>query len=544
MAGCATIVAPSGGEKDVSPPKIKAMHPHDRGTGFSAKRIQITFNEFVQLKDVNTSFLSSPPFENQPDILIKGKSLVISLNDTLKPNTTYRLFFGNAVQDLTENNPLSNLTYTFSTGKYLDSLRMKGLVVNAFTTKPKKEILVFLYKSSGDSVVYKEKPYYVAKTNENGSFEFENIAAGLYNIVALKDANNNFLCDGIAEDIGFAPQKITLDTSVMQTDTLTHDTLQKVKMLNIGTLQLFKQADSTQKILKASVTRHGQLTFCFSNPVKNLEILPLKEDSSFLTCIREINPGKDTIVFWLPKIINDSARFCVADNGKILDTLNISLKMQVRTRKGKSEAIEKPNALTVELLLNNGTFYERRIPLSLVFSQPLLQYNWEKCKLVEEKDTLPIQIEFTDAVHRKAHVLHKWKENTQYQLIVPEDAVEDIFHQKNDSILFPFKTRLLSEYGSLLMNIKLKPGTGNLIVQLLNEKDKVIEQHMINGDTPIKFEFLPPGKYQIKAVYDSNKNRKWDTGNYIKKIQPEKVVLYNKLLEIRANWDIVENWDL
>lgn len=543
ITGCAIVVAPTGGEKDITPPKVTSTKPAEGSVNFSSKEIHVTFNEFVQLKDINKFFLASPPFEKQPDIEIKKKSVVVYFNEPLKPATTYQLFFGNAIQDITENNPYGNYTYTFSTGDFLDSLRLKGTVINAFTSKPEKDILVVLYKNTEDSVPFKEKPFYLSRTDENGNFMLEHLAPGKHRLFAINDANANFLTDGIGESIAFADSLLTLVPIEKPADTAAADTIKKsLSATDAGNLYLFPQTDSSQRLVKAYLAKQGLLCMIFKNPVKKLEIKPLSSDSSFFKIFQETNATKDTVNFWLPGIVNDSAKIMVVENGKILDTTKVSLKIQVRTRKGKSEATDKPEKLTIESSLSSGGVYEIRNPLQLKFSQPLTRFNRKRWYMIEDKDTLHPQIVFSDSLYRKTVINHKWKENTIYKIFIPSETAENIFGQKNDTVVFQFKTRRLSEYGNIAMQLQPQETDKHYLLQLLNEKDAVLDQKAINGTAIVKFENLLPAKYQLKIIRDANNNGKWDTGDYFKKIQPEKVLLYSKMIEVRANWDIEEEW--
>ncbi len=205
ISSCAQIVSPGGGKKDITPPQVVRYSPDSAQLNFKSRSIEITFDEFVQLKDLNSQLIISPPLENEPDINLKNKKLIIDLNkkDSLKPNTTYCISFGNAIQDLNENNPIDNFRYIFSTGTYIDSLFVKGKVENAFDHKTEKGVLVMLYSDLRDSMVYKKLPEYFAKTKEDGTFQINNIRNGKYRIIALKDGNANYKYDGETESIGF-----------------------------------------------------------------------------------------------------------------------------------------------------------------------------------------------------------------------------------------------------------------------------------------------------------------------------------------------------
>jgi len=203
VASCAQVVAPGGGPKDKTPPRILKYTPDSAQLNFNSNKVVMEFNEYVQLKDLNNQLIISPPLEKTPDIKIKNKTLTIDLSgQKLKPNTTYSISFGNALQDLNEGNAIPDFKYIFSTGSYIDSLTVNGKVRTAFDHKTDKNILVMLYSEFGDSIVYKQQPDYFAKTNADGIFKISNVRPGTYKIFALKDEDNNYKYGG-TESIGF-----------------------------------------------------------------------------------------------------------------------------------------------------------------------------------------------------------------------------------------------------------------------------------------------------------------------------------------------------
>ena len=199
------MVTPSGGEKDIDAPKVVKYVPDSASLNFRSKSIAVFFDEFIKLNDLNNQLIISPPLENIPDIKVKNKSLIIDFDkkEVLKPNSTYTINFGKALQDIHEGNFNENFKYIFSTGSFIDTLMLKGKIENALDHKTEKGVLVMLYTDFSDSVIYKKKPVYFAKTKEDGTFQIENIRKDNYKLFALKDANANYLYDSEAESVGF-----------------------------------------------------------------------------------------------------------------------------------------------------------------------------------------------------------------------------------------------------------------------------------------------------------------------------------------------------
>ena len=200
---CANIVSPTGGPKDITPPVILKSNPANFSYSVNPKLIKIDFDEFIVLKDIASQVIISPFVKNSPEIKTKGKSIIIDIKDTLKPDFTYSITFGNSITDNNEGNILKNYRYVFSTGNAIDTLVVKGIIKNALSLKAEKNIYCFLYNNIYDSVPYKETPTYITQTNETGEFLFTNIKSGSYKIFALNDLNTNFLFDQPNEQIGF-----------------------------------------------------------------------------------------------------------------------------------------------------------------------------------------------------------------------------------------------------------------------------------------------------------------------------------------------------
>lgn len=188
-SGCAQIGAPTGGPRDSLPPVLINASPQLFTTGFSANKITLSFNEYIDVKDVQNNVLVSPYPKINPTIEFKLKTVTIKIKDTLLPNTTYSINFGNALRDNNEGNPLRNFTYVFSTGTTIDSLELPGKVIIAETGKKDSTIVALLYRNLADSVVQKRKPDYLARLDSGGNFRFRNLSEGSYKLYALKDGD-------------------------------------------------------------------------------------------------------------------------------------------------------------------------------------------------------------------------------------------------------------------------------------------------------------------------------------------------------------------
>ena len=217
FAQCANRGTPSGGEKDVTPPVITKSEPENYSTNFKATEIKIYFDEYIKIKDLQKQLIISPPMNLEPEVTPLGtasKYITIKIFDTLQPNTTYAFNFGESIVDNNEANPYPYYRYVFSTGTYIDSLQVNGSVEDALNQKPEEFVSVMLYEVDStftDSIIYKKKPKYITNTLDSTStFQLDNLKAGKYLLVALKDENSNYTFQQKEDKIGFKKEFITV----------------------------------------------------------------------------------------------------------------------------------------------------------------------------------------------------------------------------------------------------------------------------------------------------------------------------------------------
>lgn len=540
---CAVQSPISGGEKDIVPPKVVSSTPGNFSAGFSGERIVISFNEFSTLKDIEKQMLISPPVAREPDFKMKGKSLVITFKEPLQTNATYNIFMGNAIVDITEGNPLADYSFVFSTGSRIDSLGMEGSVLEAFEKIPPKGALAMLYDGDSDSLPYLSRPLYVARVNDStGRFRFQNIREGNFKLIVLQDQDGNFMFSK-GEAIAFADSLIPAhQVAAQKQDSLGKPVEMEEKLFRALELAVFKENDSVQRILRVAMVANNHVQMSFRFPVKSPELHRIVADSTDDWYVSETNVASDTLNFWLKNIKTDSLSFTVSEGNKILDTLNISLAF-----KGKDAQKAERDGIKPKLRIRTNVPRQGSFPLNtqlmLVSENPLKEADFSTFKLVEDSITLRPQVRFLDSLHRRIIIKNPLKEATQYQLIIPDSVFKDIYGLANDSVSVKFKTRNLSEYGSL--TLKIHQGSPRpFIIQLLTDAGKVLKEDQVNADGKLLYLFLMPGKYKIKAILDRNRNGRWDTGNYLRHIQPEQIIVFPKPIELRSNWEQEEDWAL
>lgn len=586
LTACAVQVAPSGGPKDVAPPEILKSTPPNNSVNFEGNRIILTFDEFVTLKEINSQLVISPPLLETPEFITRGKNLIIKLNEPLMENATYNFYFGDAIVDITEGNPLSSYNFSLATGPVLDSLSIKGKLMDAFTNQPVENAYVMLYDTIYDSIPYLQRPYYLSKTNKTGDFALNNLRDSEYMIFALSDINSNYLYDLPTESIAFADSLLrpafrgskvkpsdrdiylssdslsTSDSLNAQLYFVTADSLkidfsdslsinQPVDSLRTAdsvisqaalpsyVLYQFREADTTQQLQKGSVLRNNVISLIFRQPVKAFTFEPIEPVYENEWSITSYNRSLDTLTVWVRNPLSDSLTVIVADNGVVLDTLFLALTSQAKPARGKP-AIAKPKSLGMRSNVK-GAKIRPDNDLIITFDDPVASFKPENILLFADSVQILPTITFRDSIQLKVHFKHPWKETARYRMEVPDSTFMSIFGLGNDSTTYKFTTFTEEETGSI--RLAFVPDTEDqYIIQLLDEKEVVIHENIITGKTVLEYNYLSARKYVFKAIHDENGNGKWDTGNYLKKIQPEKVYYFSKVLELRTNWTVEEEW--
>ena len=573
FARCANPVTPTGGPKDEKPPRVMECDPPNQSVRFRDRSIRIEFDEFVTLKNPVSEIFISPPLRHAPETRLRGRSLLIDIKDTLAPGTTYSITFGNALTDLTEGNILKGFNYVFSTGDYIDSLSMQGNVALAFDHRPQKDIFVELYLNNNDTLALDSlplhvPPYYVTKSDADGRFRFNNLRDAPFRLIALGDQNGDLIFNQPAERIAFSDSLVrpfyervakkdtavadsakagvaavtdTLKTVAAQSDSTTV-TQVAVPPPPVHSLLLFEEVDSVQRIRKVSAPSEGVALLAFRFPVRDLKVTPLNFDSVAPWQRTEFSRKSDSVWLWVTRPATDSliARVTVGD--KVLDTIRMQLNKPESDKKGSKK--EQLKRLALQTPFSTAGLNQYKNKLKIKFSYPLSKWDFSRVLLIKGKDTLRPSVTFADSIRRSIFLDTKWEEDKNYRILIPDSTFVGINGLSQDTVRIDFKTRSERDFGSLVVNMKQENRPGRYIIQLLNEAETVIyEEHFIDGSGPVRFEFIPPGKYKLKAIHDRNGNGRWDTGNYRKLSQPETVIYFPKTLEIRGNWEVEETWN-
>lgn len=531
---CANQVAPTGGAKDTTPPKVLGTYPLNKSLRFSDKKIRILFDEYINIENATQQVVISPPMQPFPEFQVKGKELVITFKDSLRSNTTYTINISAAVKDITENNAVPDFQYVFSTGEFLDSFFITGKVVDAEKGLPAEDVLVMLYDHMEDSVVYKEKPYYFGRTDKSGSYRIENIKGGTYKLFAVKDGNFNLKYDLPNEAIAFLEQPITITDSVLPPIDL----------------KLFTEETKKLQMVENNTLNRGFNQFVYSMPVKTLEIRPVLDSTNFAQSLIEYNVSRDTITQWYLYNNNSRSIILVTANDTLTDSITVrspvftadslykigkpGLYAPVATSNRKGVGAKSSSA-PVPTVLELGE------PFVFALNRPVSSLDSSKIYVLEDTvNPVVPRVYFADSINRKVAVDYKWKPGATYTIVFLDSAITDRYGLKNDSLGFELTARKPDEYGALTVTIDSLDPSQQYILEASIGEGPVVFRAVITGQTQFvkKYEKLVAGGYKVRIIRDANFNGKWDTGNYMEKRQPERIFVYPSDVAMKANWEM------
>jgi len=514
---CARRGNPTGGPKDLDPPILLKAVPANLTTEFKANKIRLYFDEYVTLKDIQEQMIISPPLKYTPEITPQGgasKFVEIKIKDTLRENTTYTFNFGQSIVDHNEGNPSSYLTYVFSTGSYIDSLTLSGVVKDAFDRKAEEFISVMLYEidtAYTDSTIFQKPPNYITNTLDSTIiFTLKNLKDGKYALFALKDAAKNNIFDQNADKIAFIKDTVSLPTD------------------STYLLSLFKEIPN-YSIQVPSFAARNKIIFGYYGLTEDFKIEPLTKlpDSVNYKLMKE--KGKDTINFWFTPTDIDSIVFlAINDKLSLIDTFTVK-----KRKVGADSLILKPNQ-------QGALDFNKEYSISA--NTPIIKLDSTKIKIID-KDSVAVDFKvMIDSIENAIDFDFKSEPNQSYSLSLLPGAITDFFEKTNDTISSKLSTNSLADYGNMRLKVQVDSALYPLLVQLIDEKGSMKQEIYAREPKVFEFKNIEPSKYFLRVVIDANGNKIWDTGNYLKNLQPERVSYYPDTLEVRANWEVEETF--
>jgi len=570
---CAQQGSPSGGPRDEDPPVVLESDPPNYSTRFEAKKIEVTFDEYITLESVNQQLIVSPPMEEQPTVKLRKRTMIIEYVDTLKANTTYTFNFGEAIQDLHEGNMLQNYEYVFSTGDILDSMSVRGSLQYAENLEiPEDPISIMLYTDLRDSVPLLDIPLYVGRSNDSGVFSVNNLRPDVYKVFALKDGNNNLLFDLPTEEIAFldtslivnadfsrqllgdsivssvVPDTVYADSSGLVLDSIA-DSGPDLNAIYID-LALFTEASEIQYLTDNTREDRRKLQLVFALPLTDTFSYRalLEAGESEPRFLDHFGENRDSLTLWIMDSTHYNREkiqlvmdFTVKDTNEQFvvrsDTVSLSYREPQSKSRKESVAEKEEEKLEIHTIRNNGNL-DLNLDIPLLIDFPLESLNDTLFALYHIPDSLELPFPFVvkaDTLNPyRASLSASWESASNYRLLVLPGAISSIYPMQHDTVDISFKTRDLEFYGQIFLS--LENVNNQVLIQLFSGKT-LIEERMVKADGQYTFPFLSPKEYNLKFIHDLNENGKWDTGDYLKKLQPEPVELLPATIEVRSNWD-------
>ena len=512
---CAKRASPTGGPRDSLPPVLINASPKLNTVFFDKEEFNLTFDEYVTLKDISKQLIISPPLSSSQykvyPVTGASKKVTLKLLDSLMDNTTYTFNFGESIIDFNESNPSSYLTYTLSTGATIDSLYIKGRVTDAFERETERYISLQLYPVDSiykDSVIFTEKPLYVTSTLDTTIFRFQNLRAGKYAIIALEDKAGNYFFDQNIDKIGFVDRLIELPQD------------------SILDFRLFQEKANFFWDKPYFINEHHIALAYYGEREDESYKMVSQVPESFESLVTQ-NRETDTLDYWFRGAELDSLQF----------EFNIKDSLQIKT-------VYFKNPIPDSLVVDKNTSGSLRLleKFELKTNLPITEVNSEQVK-VTNIDTLPVPAslkiqENYDRITIDFEVIP----NDRYEITLLPNALVDFWGNTNDTLVYRTSTKKIEDYGNIFLRVQHQ-SPHPYIIELL-KGDEVFRRY----DTPLEggnysFKLLDAAKYRVRLIEDANQNKKWDTGNYLEKIQPEQVIYYWKEIDVRANWDMNETFN-
>jgi uncharacterized protein (DUF2141 family) len=560
IAACAKISAPSGGPRDREPPVVVKSTPENGTKNFKGNEVSITFNEYVTLDKINEKFMISPPMKTKPKVFLRGKSVVIQTEKALRDSTTYTFNFQDAIQDLNEGNILDNYQFVLSTGPVIDSLSVTGDVYNALSLAPPDETLVLLYNELSDSAVVKHLPSYISRVRKNGYFRINNIKAGKYRLYALKDIDNSKNFNLPDEQFAFLNDTIEVNAQNDYLPVVKDTTKTKVPSIkNVDSvvisgkykLFLFQPPKTRHYLTSSSRSTSYKLTYTLSLPPDSAGFgfsIPETHRSSYNI---ERSKNNDSILVWLTDSslytrpeISTVIKYPFSDStGKIIQKQD-TLPMRFKESKSPRGQIKKPPFSVTSNLFTGSLVPGQQIVLQS--QTPFGTPDTSKIRLYEGTETNRKKLPFTfisDSINScRMIMMARLAQGKNYLFIADSGAFRNIYGDVSDSTGCKVALRNNDSFGKLTLNIKNYKG--NRIIQLLTRDEKLVRETRMKNDGKVEFSYLERGFYRLRVIYDINNDGQWTTGDFKKNIQPEPASFYSQEIEVKENWEIIQDWDI
>lgn len=587
IVSCARMGNPDGGWYDDDPPKVVSCSPADQSVNVTSKKITILFDEYIKLEDATNKVIVSPPQLEVPEMKAAGKKIIVELQDSLKPNTTYTIDFSDAISDNNEGNPMGSFTYSFSTGEQIDTFEVSGYVLDASNLEPIKGISVGLYDDLADSA-FKTKPMLrVSRTDSRGHFVVKGIAPGTYRAYALQDMDNDYRFTQKGETMAFNHETFTPGSKPdIRVDTVWRDTLHIDQLIQVPythflpddiTLLAFTHTLTDRYLIKTERVEANKFSLYFSyghEELPQIKGLNFDADNAFVV---ETDEKQDTLHYWLrdSMLINqDTLRmeltYMMTDTlGNLVsqtDTLDVLAKTSYEKR---MKALEKEIAdwkkeqdkrkkrdepydsiypvKPLDVKINAPSSMDPDGKVTVEMPAPLQHCDTSAVKLYSMIDSVwyesTCKLEPVPYTLREFEINADWRPGIEYSLEIDSAAFVDMYGRASNPFKQGLKVKTEEEYSNLKLTIAGVEDDSLMIVQLLNSSDAMQKEVKVVNHVA-QFNYVKPGQYYVRAFIDNNGNGVWDTGDYDADRQAEAVYYYPREIDCKEKWDVTQVWNV
>ena len=518
LGACAQVREITGGEKDSAPPVLLSAIPKNGTVHFNDRSILLEFDERIQLVKVRESLLISPPLEETPTVKIIGsRNVEIELNGPLLENTTYTFNLGECVKDLSEGNAAPGLTYVLSTGDQLDSLRIAGAVVNAFTGQPEKDMLVLLHVE-GDTTTFRSgRPAYMTRCDALGLFSIPNLPEGRFDVYALRDKNANYRYDLPNEEIAFPDSTCVLSAG---------DTVAPILLLHS-----FLPTSPSQQVRGSKVVLDGALQLVLARSADMLTLRDVARTGGSLVWEQEWNKSRDTVLLWpSDTTLLTEGSYAVGDGTFALDTIRYRPVQRMPFNTGLSAVLKE-----------DGTGASIRVRAA----RPISDFDTSRFELIMDSIPLGLHLDRSSEDDRSLLLSCDLPPGRSAWLTILPKAVRDIYGGTNDTLKVAFGRAAEQATGTLGVNVSGLDSNEHYLLQLLDGQQRPTQSAVMTVSAPtVHWQRLLPGRSTLRLIADTDRNGHWDTGEWSSRRQPERTWYHPEAVNVRAAWDVVVDWKL
>ena len=533
---CARIMAPEGGPKDTTPPRLTKVYPTQESTDFKDKVIKLYFDKAIEAKDIYNELVVTPKLqklEKKPSYTynVRGNTLKLTLAVPLEEQTTYTFNFNDTVRDITEGNIAEDTKLTFSTGDHIDAMYVTGQVLHLMTYKPASKVLVTLHKANGEDLnILNSPPDYLVKADVEGKFKIDHVKQGKYHISASTSKENQLIADPGVDEYGFLKTPIDLTTipaenvilPILEADVRAFKLQGQKPQDQYFELRFSKPVLDYTLTLAKQYKRFRKSSTLYSHLVENKQVIRvyntlglLEEDSleAHLT-------AKDALGTVIEENITVQFRETRKQNNPASYTFEPAAGTAIRSNFVGIMTVNKP---IKEVITEQ---------LSFVFNgQDKVHINAEDLQFNAQRDVITIKKKLDPSV-----LVPQRNKGSEEGVVLQmaEGAFVTVEGDSSKAMRYAYTLRNAKEYGKISGTVTTEaPG---FIVQLLDTNYKVVAE--IRNEHNYQFQEVAPGSYKLRVLVLKAQDAEWSFGNIHERQEPDPVVFYPADVAMIANWEV------